>query len=68
MSFEALIFVVFYDFDKPLGHILSFQVNYSGLLVRRNNERHHVQESEYFSCYYGKHRIEAVDMLNYTKF
>lgn len=50
-----------------LAHILSFQVNYSGPFIKRNNERHHVQESEYFTCYCEKHRIGAVDMLNYSK-
>lgn len=51
-----------------LHHILFFQINYSSPFIKRNNERRRVQESEYFSSYYGKHRIGAVDMFNYSKF
>jgi len=38
-----------------LAHILAFKLNFlSGPYIRRNHGRHHVQKSEYFSCYCGK--------------
>lgn len=66
MSFEALVFL--YLCFLPHMFCFFFQINYSGPFIKRNNERHHVQESEYFSSYCGKQRIGAVDMFNYSKF